>query len=193
MASSFRSERLIYRAPEDTPQDKAFILSLQSDRACAENATGYLVKPMSSADVDIFLRQLQDCLLGVLVCLPESSAPLTTKPIGYVNLKSASHPHHRNSTMSIQICREEQGKGYGSEAIKWALEWGFLAAGLHRLVPLKSSGCEYQASEVKSVVAFPRPSVVLILTDAEVSALNDMKSKLRTYPAVFLSNDMAIA
>jgi RimJ/RimL family protein N-acetyltransferase len=35
--------------------------------------------------------------------------------------------------MSIQICREEQGKGYGSEAIKWVLEWGFLAAGLHRV------------------------------------------------------------
>jgi hypothetical protein len=64
MASSFRSERLIYRAPEDTPQDKAFILSLQSDRACAENATGYLVKPMSSADVDIFLRNLQGLLPG---------------------------------------------------------------------------------------------------------------------------------
>ena len=35
--------------------------------------------------------------------------------------------------MGIQICREEQGKGYGSEAIKWVLEWGFLAAGLHRV------------------------------------------------------------
>jgi RimJ/RimL family protein N-acetyltransferase len=137
MASSFRSERLLYRAPEDTPQDKAFIFSLQSDRACAENATGYLVKPMSSTDVDMFLHTLQGCLLGVLVYLPESSAPLTTKPIGYVYLKSTSHPHHRNSTMSIQICREEQGKGYGSEAIKWALEWGFLTAGLHRV----SIGC----------------------------------------------------
>jgi len=39
--------------------------------------------------------------------------------------------------MSIQICREEQRKGYGSEAIKWALEWGFLAGGLHRV----SIGC----------------------------------------------------
>ncbi|KAF2101189.1 acyl-CoA N-acyltransferase [Rhizodiscina lignyota] len=137
MASSFLSERLIYRAPEDTPQDKAFILALQSDRACAENATRYLVKPMSPADVDMFLRQIQDCLLGVLVCLPESSALITTKPIGFVTLKGTSQPHHRNSTMSIQICREEQGKGYGTEAVKWALEWGFMTAGLHRV----SIGC----------------------------------------------------
>ena len=35
--------------------------------------------------------------------------------------------------MSIHICREEQGKGYGSEAVKWGLEWGFLAAGMHRV------------------------------------------------------------
>jgi RimJ/RimL family protein N-acetyltransferase len=35
--------------------------------------------------------------------------------------------------MSITICREEQGKGYGTEAIKWALEWAFLAGGLHRV------------------------------------------------------------
>ena len=135
-SSSFSSERLFYRAAEDTPQDKAFILSVQSDRACVENATRYLVKPMSSADVDVFLRKLRDCFLGVLVCLPESSTPLTTRPIGFVNIQSTPPPH-RNSTMSIQICREEQGKGYGSEAIKWALEWGFQVGGLHRV----SIGC----------------------------------------------------
>jgi RimJ/RimL family protein N-acetyltransferase len=136
MASSFRSEHLTYRAAENTPQDRAFILALQSDRACAENATRYLVKPMSAADVDVFLRQLQECFLGVLICLPEISTALPPKPIGFVGLKGASQPH-RYSTMSIQICREEQGKGYGSEAIKWALEWGFLAGGLHRV----SVGC----------------------------------------------------
>jgi RimJ/RimL family protein N-acetyltransferase len=133
MASSFRSERLIYRAPENTPQDKAFILSVQSDRAGAESITRYLVKPMTPADVDMFLRQLQDCFLGVLICLPDPFVPFATKPIGYVALKSISQPHHRNATMSIQICQEEQGKGYGSEAIQWVLEWGFLAAGLHRV------------------------------------------------------------
>ncbi|KAH8654631.1 acyl-CoA N-acyltransferase [Tricladium varicosporioides] len=132
MASSFRSERLTYRAPEDTPQDKAFILALQSDRVSAENATRYLARPMTSADVNAFLRQLQDCYLGVLICLPQPSAPHTTKPIGFVNLKGASLPHS-HASMSIQICGEEQGKGYGTEAIKWALEWGFMVGGLHRV------------------------------------------------------------
>lgn len=39
--------------------------------------------------------------------------------------------------MGIRIIPEGQGKGYGSEAIKWVLEWGFLVAGLHRV----SIGC----------------------------------------------------
>jgi GNAT superfamily N-acetyltransferase len=133
MATSFCSERLIYRAAEETAQDKAFILSLQNDRASAEQTTGYLVKPMSATDVNGFLRNLQGSLLGVLICLPISPNSLITSPIGYISVKSTSQPHHRNATMSIQICREEQGKGYGSEAIKWVLEWGFLAAGLHRV------------------------------------------------------------
>jgi RimJ/RimL family protein N-acetyltransferase len=128
--SSFRSERLIYRAPVDTPPDRAFILSLQSDRACVENTTRYLVKPMSPADVDVFLRQLQDCFLGVLICVPVSA--INMKTIGYIVLKGAAQPH-RHCTMSIHLCREEQGKGYGTEAIKWALEWGFLVGGLHRV------------------------------------------------------------
>lgn len=136
MASSFSSERLTYRAAEDTAQDKAFILALQSDRVNVESATRHLVKPMSSADVDMFLRKLQECSMGVLICLPDPSAPLTAKPIGFVNLAGDSSPH-RGSRMGIQICQEEQGKGYGTEAIKWAMEWGFLAAGLHRV----SIGC----------------------------------------------------
>jgi hypothetical protein len=54
------------------------------------------------------------------------------------------------------------------------------------LVPLKSSGCE-NASEVKSVIAFPRPSVVLILTDAEVSALDDVRLRFVTLKNVIIA------
>jgi RimJ/RimL family protein N-acetyltransferase len=136
MAHSFRSERLIYRAPEDTPKDKAFIHALRSDRNSVENTTRQLVKPLSAADVDGFLRRFQDSLLGVLICIPRAHAPLDTEPIGYMKLGPTSPPH-RNSMMGIQICQEEQGKGYGSEAIKWALDWGFQTAGLHRV----SIGC----------------------------------------------------
>ncbi|OBT96397.1 hypothetical protein VE01_05660 [Pseudogymnoascus verrucosus] len=137
MASSFRSERLMYCGLEDTPRDKAFIHSILSDRTSSENATNYLVKPASSADVDSFMRGFREAFLGVLVCIPNPSAPQTPSIIGYVNLQHTTHPHHRSCTMSIRIVPAAQGRGYGSEAIKWVLEWGFLVAGLHRV----SIGC----------------------------------------------------
>ncbi|KFY57446.1 hypothetical protein V496_06415 [Pseudogymnoascus sp. VKM F-4515 (FW-2607)] len=137
MASEFRSERLVYRGLEDTPRDKAFIHSILSDRASSESATNFLVKPASSVDVDSFMRGFRDTFLGVLICLPIPSAPLTPTIIGFANLQHTTHPHHRSCTMSIRISPEAQGKGYGSEAIKWVLEWGFMVAGLHRV----SIGC----------------------------------------------------
>ncbi|OAF56123.1 hypothetical protein VC83_07433 [Pseudogymnoascus destructans] len=73
MASSFSSERLIYRGLEGTPRDKAFILSILSDRTSSENTTNYLVKPASSADVDSFMRGFREAFLGVLVCTPNPS------------------------------------------------------------------------------------------------------------------------
>ncbi|KFZ04369.1 hypothetical protein V502_10204 [Pseudogymnoascus sp. VKM F-4520 (FW-2644)] len=118
MASEFLSERLIYRGLEDTPRDKAFILSILSDRASSENATTHLVKPVSSTDVDNFMRGFRDCFLGVLVCTPNPSTPLNPNIIGYLNLQHTTQPHHRSCTMSIRICPEAQGRGYGSEAIK---------------------------------------------------------------------------
>ena len=33
----------------------------------------------------------------------------------------------------VATAPEHQGKGYGSEAVQWALGWGFDMAGLHRI------------------------------------------------------------
>jgi RimJ/RimL family protein N-acetyltransferase len=136
MPFSFHSHRLIYRAPEDTPEDKVFLHALRSDRTAAENSSRQLIKPLTPADVDAFLRRLSEHLLGVLICIRDPSHPTGITPIGYVKLSPTVLPH-RNSMMSIQIAQAEQGKGYGAEAIKWALEWAFQAAGLHRV----SIGC----------------------------------------------------
>ncbi|OBT83063.1 hypothetical protein VE02_08770 [Pseudogymnoascus sp. 03VT05] len=159
MASSFSSERLIYRGLEDTPRDKAFIHSILSDRTSSENATNYLVKPPTPADVDNFMRGFREAFLGVLVCIPMPSAPQTPTIIGYVNLQHTTHPHHRSGTMSIRILPGAQGKGYGSEAIKWVLEWGFLAAGLHRLLDL--------------------PAELLLAIGGELHSQNDLAAFLR--------------
>lgn len=41
--------------------------------------------------------------------------------------------HHRNTEMGIDILPPYQGKGYGTEAIRWALEYAFHRAGLHKV------------------------------------------------------------
>ena len=39
----------------------------------------------------------------------------------------------RYSELGIGLLPGYQGKGFGSEAIKWALRWAFGSAGLHRV------------------------------------------------------------
>ncbi|KFY30709.1 hypothetical protein V494_08069 [Pseudogymnoascus sp. VKM F-4513 (FW-928)] len=137
MASTFRSERLVYRGLDDTPEDKAFILSILSDRTSSESATNYLVKPATMVDVDNFIRGFRESYMGALICVPVANAPLKPRPIGFINLQWTTHPHHKSCSMALRIIPEEQGKGFGSEGLKWALEWGFQVAGLHRV----SIGC----------------------------------------------------
>ena len=40
---------------------------------------------------------------------------------------------HRRSNIGINIAAAYRSKGYGGEAINWALNWGFRRAGLHRI------------------------------------------------------------
>ncbi|OAF59534.1 hypothetical protein VC83_03954 [Pseudogymnoascus destructans] len=171
MASSFSSERLIYRGLEGTPRDKAFILSILSDRTSSENTTNYLVKPASSADVDSFMRGFREAFLGVLVCTPNPSAPQTPNIIGYVNLQH-THPHHRSCTMSIRIRPEAQGRGYGlltpelyhrrdgaPKYLLWAATMDRPET-LERARSLGHHGADYTAAR------FTRPDSLKLLIDA---------------------------
>lgn len=39
--------------------------------------------------------------------------------------------HHRSCTLGIMIGSAHQGRGYGTEAINWALDWAFRVAAMH--------------------------------------------------------------
>jgi RimJ/RimL family protein N-acetyltransferase len=66
--------------------------------------------------------------------LPKSRSAYGT-PIGEIHLKPlpASLSHHRTSEIGLDILPEYQGRGYGSEAINWALDYAFRRAALHRV------------------------------------------------------------
>ncbi|KAI0886934.1 putative GNAT family acetyltransferase [Annulohypoxylon maeteangense] len=137
----FHSELLIYRAVEDTIEDKSFVNSIQSDAEAQSGSSYGLLRPESMKTSDEFKKHVAEkCLLGAIICLPyDSREPLTNvnagSRVGIVCLKSnpQNYAHHRWSDISIDIAKEYRGKGYGGEAIRWALWYGFQMAGLHRI------------------------------------------------------------
>jgi hypothetical protein len=82
-------------------------------------------------------------LLSVMICHPEQEnagnitgekhAAAKLIPIGFLMLSAneKNMTQHRYTTLGIAIAEAYQGKGYGPEAIKWALDWAFDQAGLH--------------------------------------------------------------
>jgi RimJ/RimL family protein N-acetyltransferase len=136
MADAFNSARLTYRAIEENDKDTAFIHSLRLESAARANSEDWIFKPVNKASSAKFAAQRRDkCRIAVLICLPVSSvgegagvALSATKPIGRINLQSPDEQgreHHRDTEIGIQIAAEYQRKGYGSEAIKWILQWAF--------------------------------------------------------------------
>jgi GNAT superfamily N-acetyltransferase len=148
MVNAFRSKSLVYRAVEDNEEDKAFLHSLWLDpQLYYQNNYRGLHQPISRKFCDSlheFYKSQR--LIDVLICLPIDSEELEVQnklnhslkksiPIGSINLHGATNHnrHHRTLDISIFIATEYQGQGYGSEAIRWILNWGFQMAGLHRI------------------------------------------------------------
>lgn len=133
----FRSERLVYRAVKDTPEDEAFVHAIQVDAEAQSGSSYGLLVPESVKSSNNFREHIAEkCLLGAIVCLPPASElEGDGTPIGVVCLKQnpPRFAHHRWTDISIDIARGYRGKGYGGEAVMWAVWYGFQMAGLHRV------------------------------------------------------------
>ncbi|KAI7784378.1 gnat family [Diaporthe eres] len=159
LATAFQSERLIYTAIPDTDEIKTwFHEGFENDPVGRAYADSSLLRPQTKARSDEVLADIRKDLLGVLICLPPANpenladsgqppsadgataAPKPT-PIGVLHLDDESgsmyRHHHRLCVMSVSINSEYRDKGYGSEAINWALGWAFTRANLHAV----SLGC----------------------------------------------------
>ncbi|KAF2432525.1 GNAT family acetyltransferase [Tothia fuscella] len=148
VANAFQSKSLVFRAIEDNEEDRAFMHSLWLDpESYYLNNYLQLLKPISRRNYDIHNESKKsNRLLNVLICIPahvkcsgtqqESSCrPEKPTPIGFVNLHGLSQDHrqHRTLDIGILIAPQYRGHGYGSDAIRWVLNWGFRTAGLHRI------------------------------------------------------------
>lgn len=134
MANPFRSDRLLYRAVEPT-EDEAFILAMLQDPIAWASSNATLAKPQGKKDAAEYIKYLEEALLGVIICLPPPEANERPIRIGAITLKSAptAFTHHRFTEIGIDIMQAYQGKGYGSEAITWILNYAFETAGMHRV------------------------------------------------------------
>lgn len=141
MADIFRSQRLVYRAIEDNDEDMEFLHSLNLNSEGRINGDKSLLKPANKKYTKEQADFISKEFLSVMICLPiwsentSDSASKTLKPIGRIHLWAIEerHRHHRNTNIGISIASEYQRKGYGSEAIKWILNFAFQMAGLHRV------------------------------------------------------------
>lgn len=165
-AHPFRSERLIYRAIEPS-EDEEFFLTIQQDVFGYRNSNVRAAKPQSRKDTQEFMKTLvEDQLLSVVICLPhlDSEGKETSEkptPVGAIHL-NAIRPammHHRFTDIGIDIAPLYQGKGYGSEAIRWILEWAFETAGLHR-VGIRCFGYNDGARRLYNRLGFKEESIV---------------------------------
>jgi RimJ/RimL family protein N-acetyltransferase len=144
MDNAFRSANLIYRAIEDNDEDKAFIHDkINSDPIIgAQMATAS--SPARKKGTQDQVKYLStDALLGVMICLPAdptteasaAAAHAAPTPIGLVNLGAPRKGAlwNRNTTVGIAIARAYQGKGYGSEALNWVVDWAFVFGGMNKV------------------------------------------------------------
>ena len=161
-ADMFRSARLLYRAAEAADDD--FFYTLWTDSEAEAQTTVRLLRPQSRKNAEEFRKwEAEKTLLGVVICIApppttttaavttgtmttttatgDASIPSPPKPIPIGTMHLTKIPenqaHHRRADIGISILAPYRGQGYGTEAIKWILGWGFWYAALHRI----SIGC----------------------------------------------------
>ena len=153
MVNPWKSDRLVYRAVEH--DDETFLDSIHGDAESWLNAAPWLAIPIGKKEAKESVEYLNNsALLGVVICLPgPAAAPQTQSstaeaggdpalgvagkpiPIGTISLSSEPprKQHHRHASLGINITRTYQGQGYGGEAIRSTLRWGFRFGNLHRI------------------------------------------------------------
>ena len=155
----FRSANLVYRAVE-SPEDDALFVATQKEPQDFVNSNARLHRPQSRKDAFEYQKDVMEkSLLGAIVCLPKASdedPKALAKGVGIIHLQALSSnafSPHKSAEIGIDILKEHQGKGYGTEAIKWALEWAFETAGLHR-VSIRAFEYNYGARKLYERVGF---------------------------------------
>ncbi|KAF1848852.1 acyl-CoA N-acyltransferase [Cucurbitaria berberidis CBS 394.84] len=147
----FSSARLTYHAIRQ-PDDLALFKAINADQTGYQNSNASNIKLPSHADAEKFMKATaEENLLGAVIWLAPENQQTAGEikarrnageiveawgtAIGELHLSAlpAHLTHHRWTELGIDILPAYQGRGYGAEAIGWALDYAFRRAGLHRV------------------------------------------------------------
>lgn len=146
MSRSFlTSDRLLYE-PLDVQSEqckKLFYKIMDGDQEARAQLTSCVLSPTPRSASEEDFQSMKSNLFNAVVCLKPSNwaeirnAPsdgsLRGVPIGIICLTGmpANNAHRQSAQMAISMLAEHQGKGYGTEAVRFLLDWAFLFANLN--------------------------------------------------------------
>lgn len=116
----------LYFSPINTDDSENFIKWL-NDKSVAKNFGQYSCLVSSKADLK-WLFEPADGVHRYAIILLDGDVL-----IGSISLHNINHLN-RNAFIGIFICEEEQGKGYGTEAVRLILDYGFNTMNLNNIM-----------------------------------------------------------
>lgn len=144
----WQSERLTFRAITTDEQEWMFT-EFDSDPLSICLATPMMLAPPKRQKPEEWMKMWErpTSLMSVVICLrqPGATAPedqadgrevadLANVRIGFLALSYGgygSSPHSRACNLGISLIAPYRSKGYGTEAVNWALDWAFRHGNMH--------------------------------------------------------------
>lgn len=134
LKDEFRSERLLYRGAQT--DDSLWIHNVLRNNSVIQSLSSpALLRPTTKAKDEDICQRYQNAMLGVIICLIPEGTDEAPQRIGTMMLNVPPHAsvanHNRRCELGISLAPEFQNKGYGTEAITWAIDWAFRFANMH--------------------------------------------------------------
>lgn len=158
LESAWHTERLMFRATQQ--EDYEFLFrEIDSDPINASLSGPVLLKPPRKQKAEDWFEKWKknDFLMDVIICLrpdvksnerhfkggadsdkdadqPGKAEDSKPKPIGQINVHTnvyGRNPSNRACSLGIAIAAPYQNSGYGTEAVRWTIDWAFRRANMH--------------------------------------------------------------
>lgn len=129
------TERLIIRAARES--DAAQILAMKNDlrvRRTTEINYPVPVGPKGGREyIELSDSRLFFAIIELKPVNEDSAQDNDARWVGVCSLDWASGQKNRDASTDIALRPAHWGKGYGTEIMRWLVDWGFEQIGLHRI------------------------------------------------------------